>query len=270
MAPVRQNGGAVMRTHWLGGLIMRAFLLALLVVVGGTTPAFAQITVVQTPVAFSGDDAVATFGSNWTENNHVLILLHISNVSNNVSITGVSESVTTVVAETTYPSNGSRGYYAFCFQVDASADNGFVASTTSTASANGIAIEVSGGTCSLDGSDAFETTSSGQIELDGGVTTSVCGSIVMGIIQAANTADFGTPDANYTSVPASETEFASSTMLGQYRITTATGTYPVPFDPVDSEQITMVGIGMQPASPCSGAAAPCYRGLLRVGCEVQQ
>jgi hypothetical protein len=228
-------------------------------------PAQAQIVVVQTPVTFSGNDPTVTFGSNWTAGNHVQVIAISSTQTDTVNITGITETETEFLGPGVL---SSRRAWGFCFEVDGSSDNDMVMTTSANASVSGYAVEVSGGTCTMDGSDIDDGDSGSNHVLDPGVTTSVCGSVVLGLIQATNTANF-TADGDYVSVPLSGTDFASSTMLGEYLITTETGTYTAPF--TNSSEITShVAFAVSPAIPCGGGGgrAPCVigGGLMRPGC----
>lgn len=234
-----------------------------------TSPADAAIAAVTTQVTdCSGNDCVLTFAGNWTENNVVVVGVRVNNTTNTVDLTDISETESILHG----PSDSTPGnrFYLFCFVVDGTADLNVTVTTSGSASVTTLGAEFSGATCTEDGTSSGNDDSASAYELTSDVTTSVCGSMVIGLIGSSTTSNFS-KNANYTALGdgghASEADYNGGDDTGnslmQYLVTVATGTHDPTFTSAASEDAFIIGAAIQPTSAC--AAATGYINLLLVG-----
>ena len=209
-------------------------------------PARAAIAFVQQTTCF-GNDATCTFGSAMGASNHILVAAVLNTQVDTGSVTGVTNGVTTLVGPTDDAGTGFRGY-VFCFQGDGS-DTAFVLTTSASAVARVAAAEVSGATCTVDGtgSDVSDGTTH-QVA----VTTTVDGAFCAALVQSNSTADF-TAAGSTTPMPADNTEINTIAQGGYTTVATA-GAGALDWNSAASETILAIGACVQPAAVAGGNA----------------
>lgn len=231
-----------------------ALVLGLLVLLH--VPLSAAIAVVQVQTG-SANDVVITFGSAWGASNHVLVAVIVNSGTQTVDLTGITPTETVLHSQADV-GLGLTGY-VFCFPGDG-ADTSFTATTSGSGSARVAAIEISGGTCTEDGTSSGNTDTASPYELATDITTTQSGSILIGIIHSTSVADF-TVSGSGTSVPADGTDIGT-VALGQYLIAGAAGAYDTTFTSAAAESTLQVAAAVQAA----GGAAPAKpKGLLTFG-----
>lgn len=180
------------------------------------------VAVVQEATA-NGNDATMTFGSAWGASNHVLVAVWQGDQVSTEDLTGISVTETVIAGPVDL--SGLRGYL-FCFAGDGS-DNTVVITTSGSATVRAAGIEVSGATCTEDGSEQSNTDTASPYPLTTDVTTTQDGSILFGIVRSNTAADFTASTAT-TSIPADGTDI-NGEALGGYQITTTAGAYELVF-----------------------------------------
>jgi hypothetical protein len=201
----------------------------------------------------SGDDQTITFGVAPSASNKVLVAVAMGNKTQTIQIQGWGGSVTETTGQVS-----SVGFtisaYIFCLTPDG-ADNTFVVFTSGAATAQAVAAEFSGGSCTQDGSTSSNDitgTSPGTEEyvLTTDITTTNAGSMLFGIVFSTTAANFA-PGTNMT-------QLGTDTAAGavEYRILTVTGTYDTPYSAAANESAMLLSVALQPAS----TARPCILG----------
>lgn len=234
---------------------MTRIALVLLIALLWVVPAQAQISAVQT-ASGSGNDVAVTFGSAWGASNHIVAVVMNNADTETVSITGVSTSVTTLFANTDV---GSFNGAAFCWPGDGS-DTSFTATTSGGSTVRVAAIEISGGSCTVDGTPTFDSDSTTPYNLTPLYTTTAAGSIIVGLIHSTSASNYSA-DTGTTSIPADGTDI-NGIALGGYRIAGAAGDYDLPWTSAANETSTIVIAAVRQA--VSGAT-PARQMLLGVG-----
>lgn len=237
---------------------MKTLILVLALVATWAAPAQAAIAVVQTASTFGNNNPVLTFGSAMGASNHILVAATVGSTAVSVDLTGITATETVLHGPVNH---GTSRVYAWCFQGDGS-------DTTVTlggagANIRAIGIEISGGSCTEDGtssSNSVASTTSHALTTD---VTLAAGSILFGIVTATDAnADF-TAGAGVTSVPAGNTEIESIS-LGGYRIEASGAAYDLPFTSTVNRDTIMVGAAVQAAGGGGGGGSTSR--LMLLGC----
>lgn len=237
--------------------MLRQLLLSLALALAWAAPAAAQISVVQV-ASGSGNDVAVTFGGAWGASNHIIAVIVNNNDAETVSITGVSTSVTTILANT---DTGTQNAAVYCWPGDGS-DTSFTATTSSGSQARVAAAEFSGGSCDVDGTPGLRTgDNASPYNLSPLYTTTTDGSLLIGLIISTSVSDYTVVSGTFA-IPADQVDIGTIA-LGGYKITTTAGTYDLPFESSPDETSMFVVAAVKPAS--AGGTPARLRMLLGIG-----
>lgn len=223
----------------------------LLVALSFAVPPPFAISVVQTQTGRANDVAI-TFGGAWGASNHVVAAVTINaGGAQTVDLTGIS--VTEVVLHERIHTGGNLHGYIFCFAGDGT-DTSFTATTSGSAAASVAAVEISGGSCTEDGTSQHEEDATTPYELTTDITTTQSGSFLIALIQSDSVADY-TVTGGGTSLPAGSAEIGS-VALGQYQIAGAAGAYDATYTSAANETSLLTAAAVQAAGGGAASGAP--------------
>lgn len=206
----------------------------------------------------SGDDVTITFTNPIGASNHVYLLVSIATEAQTVSITGTTLTFSTAVGPVDSAGFAIREYI-FCAQGDG-VDATFVVTTSGAAAALTHGIEFSGGSCTLDGTaQSNDDSDDSNYALTTDVTVTNSNSLLLGHIRSDSAANFN-PGGSLT-------QFGTDGAAGssEYRILVASGSFDTTWTSTATENALLVGAAFAAAG--GGAATPCLRSLLGVGCN---
>ena len=205
------------------------------------------ISIVQS-VSEVGNDVVVTFGAAPASTNHVVIATIIQLETNTISITGWTPTVNTLMGPVDSAGFAIRAYL-FCTTGD-DADTSFTATTSGSNQANVFALEMSGGSCTMEDSDSNDTDPGAMAHSLTTDLTTTAGSLVVGWLSSATGATY-TKHASYTLIADVTAEAAA-----QYLIT-AGGSDDPTWTSSANEDALVLG-----ASILAAGVAPTCRGAL--------
>lgn len=240
---------------------MRKCLLLLAFVVLPVRVEAAWVFVTGQTATGSGNDQTLTFTDPIGSGNVVLILVASNNETDTFSITDTTLDFASGTGLTIGPIDSAANTiraYIFCAIGDG-ADATFTVTSSGTASAVSHGIEFSGGTCTQDGSTSSNDTSGTSAHtLSTDLSISGSASLIVSIIRSTSAVDF---DAG-----TDMTQFGTDAIAAaaEYRILTTSGTFDTPWTSAVNETTMLLSAGFLVSG---GAAAPCLRGLLGVGCN---
>jgi hypothetical protein len=229
---------------------MRRLLIIAVACVLWASPVHAAIEAVAGQLATgSGDDATLTFPGAWGASNHVIVGTLLTGITNTAELTGITASEVTLHGPA-QDSGGTWKLYIWCFQGDGS-DNTVIVTTNASATARSAGVEISGGTCTEDGTSSSNDTTGTSHALTVDITTTQAGSFMFSMIRGATT--------NYTAtggsspIPADGTDI-NGEALGAYRVLGAAGAYDADFSSTASETSYLGAAAVQPAAVVGGSA----------------
>lgn len=203
----------------------------------------------------SGDDQTITFGVAPSASNKVLVAAAMGNETQTISLTGWAGTITTTIGPLDSAGFTIRAYL-FCLTPDG-ADTTFVVTTSGAATAQAVAAEFTGGSCTQDGSTSSNditgaTPGTEEYVLTTDITTTNAGSMLFGIVFSTTAANFA-PGTNMT-------QLGTDTPAGavEYRILVSTGTYDTPYSSAANESAMLLSAAFQPAA--AATSSPCILG----------
>jgi hypothetical protein len=231
--------------------------LTLIAFVIGAVPARAAIAFVQETTNSGTNDITLTFGGAMGANNHILVLAMWSNESVTADLTSITNAEVQIAGYSDSPGVALRGSI-WCFQGDGS-DTTVTIDLSGGANIWAAAIEVSGGSCTEDGTDQSNDDATETYSLTTDVTTTVNGSLLVCFIKSTSVSDYAA-DSPLTAIPASGADIGT-VALGGYVITGTAGAQDCVFSSNGvNETSFMLGAAVQAA-----AAASPVRSLLTLG-----
>jgi hypothetical protein len=211
----------------------------------------AAITVVQTVACRANGTATCTWASTPTVGNKIVAAVILNNESQTVDIQDITGTESVLIGPVDSAGSTGRGY-VFCWDADAS-DNDFTA--VSTSAGTGVAaVEISGGSCTADGTAGIVDDSNGSPYAIS-VTTGVSGSIAVALINSSSTSNFsgsgsttgiGSGQNNTTADIAGGDDVGVA--LGGYRVCGAPGACSIDWTSTAGEVSTMVAAAVQAAA----------------------
>lgn len=229
------------------------------------SPPFA-ISVVQVAVA-RGDDPAVTFGSGWGVNNHIVVAAILSLKSNTLDLTGIVASETTLSGfPIDHTTDNPRGYM-YCFPGTLEGgDTSFTASTSASAVAAVVAVEISGGSCTQSGSSSANDDNNSPYELTTDLSLSA-GAFMLGLIRSTGGSNY-TVTGSGTAIGAAGIGSNSDILngdgagdtLGQFQIVGGAGSYDTTYTSTNAETSLIMAAAVQAA-----ASAVKPSGLLLLG-----
>lgn len=227
--------------------IILPFILALGVVLPAPPP-FA-ISVVQVASGRNNDVAV-TFGGAWNASNHIVVVAIMNSKTQTLDLTGITPTETVLAGPIDHATEAIRAYL-FCFQGDGS-DTSFTATTSGSGSVAVAAVEIAGGSCTLDGSAQSTEDATSPYALTTDITTTQAGSFIIGMIHSSSVSDY-TVTGSGTSEPSDGTDLGP-VALGQHYIAGAAGAYDTTYTSAAAETSLLFAGAIQAAG--GGAATP--------------
>jgi hypothetical protein len=225
----------------------------------------AAISVVQTVACRANGTATCTWAATPTVGNHIVAAVILNAESQTADIQDISATETVLIGPVDSAGSTFRGY-VFCWAADAT-DNDFTAVTTSVGTA-AAAVEISGGSCTVDGTAGIVDDSNGSPYAIS-VTTGASGSIEVGMVHSSSTSNYsasgsttgiGSGQNNTTADIAGGDDVGVA--LGGYRVCGAAGACGLDWTSAAGEVSAMVSAAVQAAA---GASAPPTLSLLGVG-----
>lgn len=234
---------------------MRRLLLSFALLLWSAVQAQAAISVVQT---FTGraDDVTITYTSPLSAGTHVVVAVIVNSKTNTVTLADLTTTPVTLFGPADHATENLRGY-VFCFPSEAG-DTDFQAVTTPGSGAALVAgAEISGGSCTQDGSGASQDSTLTNHDIGTPTSTTVTGSFVIGAIESSSTSNFTVETGTgIGSGGVATADIAGGDNvgvgLGQYIIAGAPGSVPFKFDSAANELTLIVMAAVQPAAVSTG------------------
>lgn len=233
---------------------MRRLLLILALVLWASAPAQAAIAFVQ-QASSRANDPTTTFSPAPLNGNHVVVLVIMNSTAQTASIDATG--AVSLVAAT---DGSTLRAYAWCYPGDG-ADTDFVVTTSGGASAMVVAAEISGGSCTKDGTEATTATTGGSAS-NFTYTTTKAGSFVMSAVHSTSVSDFGV--ATGTCIPASCADLGGGNGVGigvgQYYTAGAAGAQTTIYTNT-SETYLLLVVGVEAATASLDSAGMLLKGV---------
>lgn len=241
---------------------MRRVLIACALMLALSARAEAAIALVGTPVTgFNNVAFTLTAGAAWGASNCLVVAATIASTSFTLDLTSTPGGA--AETELHFGTHGNSRVYIWTVPGDGSDTTVTITPSSGGANMRAVAAEFSGANCGTeDGTSVGAGTSGVQTHSAGSITLSA-GSLMFGIGTCTDNTCSWTPPAGFTSIPSANGEVESITQVG-YVVSAGGGA--TTFNPTTAEVRDAI-VGAAAITAAAGAASPCRRGLLRVGCN---
>lgn len=226
----------------------------------------AAISVVQT-VGCRGDNVICTWAATPSASNIIVAAAFIGSEANTLSIDDISATESTLIGPVNSAANSGR-MYVFCWQADAT-DADFQLTSSAVNNGTAAAVELSGATCTADGTAGVVDDTNGSPYAES-VTTGVAGSFLIGLTHSTSVSNFSASGST-TGIGDGQNNTTADINggdnvgfgLGGYITCGAPGSCQLDWTSAAGEQDMMVAAAVQAAA---AASCPKTLALLGVGC----